>query len=599
MMDTTTASSNSSSNKNKNKTETQCPYAVALHHHNDDSSVHTDDTTSAADPDLDDIGENNNNNNNDASRHSSGGSGGFGFSMADVKDCPAFETGSCPFKKPEEMQETLQKIPPSHFDPQGKFFQIIQELHLVHGKIQENLHAQDKDGSAGAANTATNGHAHAHTVGGSNNGNGNNVSNYLLPGGCPVQATVKRASGSSKDETTVAHVSFSEAMESWSLAAIMARLAKEQGIEMDIDMEDEPSDHPPEESVVTPTVVAEAAAEAPPTFTEDRPSLAQALKAGTAVSHQAAEDVHFVRNFIQGKIDRQIYGKMVGMLYHVYVKLEHCLDQAGPQHFSTLHFPLQLSRHEALEEDLDFWHGSHVKKDAALNFVTPAVQDYMDRLDYLLEHDPILLLAHSYTRYLGDLSGGKILARVARRALDLQEDGLAFYEFAHVPSAKRFKDRYRQAMDGMPLTAHQVVKLVGEANVAFLLNMRLFEELDVMANVPGATVRPLAEVLAYADGGALGRVDAKAAAEAECPFMVGKKDKAAAAAAAAATAAVAAATTDKGATTAGATAKKRCPWPFILAHDPVDALQDWQTWAVVGLLMCWTWSRFVVAGTVR
>jgi heme oxygenase len=544
MTGTTTATASS------NKMETHCPYAVALHHHNDDSSVHTDATSTDLN-DPHDIG------------NSGHGSHGVNFTMADVKDCPAFETGSCPFKKPDEMQETLKKIPPSHFDPQGKFFQIIQELHTVHGQIQENLNATDS-----AAN---------HTIGGDSNGN-NVSSNYHLPGGCPVQPTVKRAN---KDDGQ-AHVSFSESMESWSLAAIMARLAKEQGIDMDMDADadEEPSEHP-EESAVTPT------------FTEDRPSLAQALKAGTAVSHQAAEDVHFVRNFIQGKIDRQIYGKMVGMLYHVYVKLENCLDEAGPKHFSTLHFPIQLSRQQALEEDLDFWHGSNVNKDAALNFMTPAVKDYMDRLDYLVEHDPILLLAHSYTRYLGDLSGGKILARVARRALDLQEDGLAFYEFAHVPSAKRFKDIYRQAMDAMPLTAHQVVKLVGEANVAFLLNMRLFEELDVMANVPGATVRPLAEVLAYADG-ALGHVDAKAAAEAECPFMIGKKDKAAAAPT------VAAPTTDKSvAATAGAADKKRCPWPFILAHDPVESLQDWQTWAVVGLLLCWAWSRFVVAGSLK
>jgi heme oxygenase len=540
MMDTTTATTNSNSSNNKNnssKTETHCPYAVALHHHNDDSSVHTDATST----DLNDLGD-------------SGHGANFNFTMADVKDCPAFETGSCPFKKPDEMQETLKKIPPSHFDPQGKFFKIIQELHLVHGKIQENLNEAN------------------HTLGGDNNGNASS-SNYHLPGGCPVQPVVKRAN---KDET-VAHVSFSEAMESWSLAAIMARLAKEQGLDIDMDADEEPSDHP-EESLVTPVEA--------PTTTEDRPSLAQALKAGTAVSHQAAEDVHFVRNFIQGKIDRQIYGKMVGMLYHVYVKLENCLDQAGPKHFSTLHFPLQLSRQQALEEDLDFWHGSRVNKDSAHAFLTPAVKDYMDRLDYLLEHDPLLLLAHSYTRYLGDLSGGKILARVARRALDLQEDGLAFYEFAHVPSAKRFKDTYRQAMDAMPLTAHQVVKLVAEANVAFLLNMRLFEELDVMANVPGASVRPLEEVLAYADGVA-GPVDAKAAAEAECPFMIGKMKTAASAAAAP--------TIDESAVAKTAADKKRCPWPFILMHDPVDGLRDWQTWAVVGLLLCWMWSRFVVA----
>jgi heme oxygenase len=531
-----------SSNNNSSKPETHgCPYAVALHHHNDESSVHTDATsTDLNDPHDTSIGD---------SKHGVN----FHFTIADIKDCPAFETGSCPFKRPDEMQETLQKIPPSHFDPQGKFFKIIQELHLVHGQIQEKINAKD----------------------------GGGANNYHLPGGCPVQPVVKRANN---DE---AHVSFTEAMESWSLAAIMARLAKEQGLDMDMDVDEEPSDHPQEvdvndhhqekESLVTP---AEAS-------TEERPSLAQALKMGTAISHQAAEDVHFVRNFIQGKIDRQIYGKMVGMLYHVYVKLEACLDQAGPQHFSTLHFPLQLSRQQALEEDLDFWHGSNVNKDSALLFLTPAVKDYMDRLDYLLEHDPLLLLAHSYTRYLGDLSGGKILARVARRALDLQEDGLAFYEFAHVPSAKRFKDTYRQAMDAMPLTAHQVVKLVAEANVAFLLNMRLFEELDVMANVPGASVRPLEQVLAYADGVA-GSVNTTAA-EAECPFMIGKKDKNAAAQAAPAADKTAAATT--------AADNKRCPWPFILAHDPVDGLQDWQTWAVAGLLLCWMWTRFVASGT--
>jgi heme oxygenase len=345
--------------------------------------------------------------------------------------------------------------------------------------------------------------------------------------------------------------------------------------------ESDESEHPEEILVVTEekasTTTATTTSGATAELQEERPSLAQALKFGTAVSHQAAEDVHFVRNFIQGKIDRQLYGKMVGMLYHVYGKLEACLDDAGPEHFSQLHFPLELSRLEALAQDLDFWHGS--RDDTCNDFLTPAVQDYMDRLDYLLVHDPILLLAHSYTRYLGDLSGGKILARVARRALDLGEDGLAFYEFPQVQSAKRFKDTYRNAMDALPLTKLQVVKLVAEANVAFLLNMRLFEELDVMANVPGATVRPLEQVLAYADIDVSGPVVTSAPAdEAECPFMIGKmKEK---------SASVAATTQKTG---------KRCPWPFILAHDPVDGLRDWQTWAVLGLLLCWMWTR-VMAG---
>ena len=53
----------------------------------------------------------------------------------------------------------------------------------------------------------------------------------------------------------------------------------------------------------------------------------------------------------------------------------------------------------------------------------------------------------------------------------------------------KFKDEYRAALDALELTDAQITKLVAEANVAFLLNMRLFEELDVMANVPGACRR--------------------------------------------------------------------------------------------------------------
>ena len=81
--------------------------------------------------------------------------------------------------------------------------------------------------------------------------------------------------------------------------------------------------------------------------------------------------------------------------------------------------------------------------------------------------------------------------------MSLGQEGLDFYEFEHVESAKLFKDRYRNALDELHLTPTQVSKLVAEANVAFVLNMRLFEELDVMANIPGASIRHLQEALDF------------------------------------------------------------------------------------------------------
>lgn len=284
--------------------------------------------------------------------------------------------------------------------------------------------------------------------------------------------------------------------------------------------------------------------------------------------------VHFVRNFIRGEIDKGLYAKLVVALYHVYERLETHLDAHGPNQFPTCHFPDELRRTDTLAEDMDFWNGTVNNMPAS-----PATADYVQRLDEIARTNPLLLLAHAYTRYLGDLSGGKVLARVAARALQLDRhtmEGLAFYQFDKIRSAKLFKDKYRQALDDLPLTADQIEGLVAEANVAFCLNMRLFEELDVYANVPGAKVRPLSDALAYANPDLWKEKNNNHGGKEECPFLAQSKEA-----------------SD---TTSTATNQKkagRCPWPFILAHDPIQFLNDWQTWVLAGIILCIVWSRVV------
>jgi heme oxygenase len=43
---------------------------------------------------------------------------------------------------------------------------------------------------------------------------------------------------------------------------------------------------------------------------------------GTKKSHRAAENVQFVRNFIKGKVDRELYKHMLLSLWHTYTALE-------------------------------------------------------------------------------------------------------------------------------------------------------------------------------------------------------------------------------------------------------------------------------------
>ncbi len=38
-------------------------------------------------------------------------------------------------------------------------------------------------------------------------------------------------------------------------------------------------------------------------------------------------------------------------------------------------------------------------------------------------------------------------------------------------------------------------------------------------------------------------------------------------------------------------AQGRCPWPFIFFHDPKTGMTDWQTWVVLGLVLCFAWNK--------
>ena len=234
---------------------------------------------------------------------------------------------------------------------------------------------------------------------------------------------------------------------------------------------------------------------------KDTSRLSTQLKQGTAKSHRAAENVSFVRNFIKGNIDRELYICLIANLFFVYDALEKELDIHAPKCFSSLHQPLKLNRTETLEYDLEFFLGSEWRDNVA---PSQATKEYVQRIHNTAEANPILLIAHAYTRYLGDLSGGKVLQRVAKKALGLKVsedgvvDGLRFYEFPMIAEgAKAFKNHYRNTLDNMKLSSWQTKRLVSEANVAFVLNMRIFEELDCAANVAGASVRPLKDALSY------------------------------------------------------------------------------------------------------
>ena len=204
-------------------------------------------------------------------------------------------------------------------------------------------------------------------------------------------------------------------------------------------------------------------------------NLATQLREGTKKSHTMAENVGFIKCFLKGVVEKNSYRKLVGNLYFVYSAMEEEMEKLR-QHpiLSHLYYP-QLNRKASLEQDLHFYYGANWRSEVQLS---PAGQAYVNRIREIAASAPELLVAHAYTRYLGDLSGGQILKKIAQNAMNLQEGGTAFYEFADIQDEKAFKNTYRQAMNDLPIDQAAAERIVAEANDAFAMNMKMFNELE-------------------------------------------------------------------------------------------------------------------------
>jgi heme oxygenase (biliverdin-producing, ferredoxin) len=204
-------------------------------------------------------------------------------------------------------------------------------------------------------------------------------------------------------------------------------------------------------------------------------NLATMLREGTKKSHSMAENVGFVKCFLKGVVEKNSYRKLVANLYFVYSAMEEEMDKLR-QHpiVSQIYYP-ELNRKQSLEQDLYYYYGSNWKDQISLS---QAGQAYVARIREVAKSNPELLVAHSYTRYLGDLSGGQILKKIAQQAMNLNEGGTAFYEFESISDEKAFKNKYRQAMNDLPVDMETAERIVSEANDAFGMNMKLFQELE-------------------------------------------------------------------------------------------------------------------------
>jgi heme oxygenase len=100
------------------------------------------------------------------------------------------------------------------------------------------------------------------------------------------------------------------------------------------------------------------------------------------------------------------------------------------------------------------------------------------RLNEVAAEWPGGFVAHHYTRYLGDLSGGQMIGRMLSDQFGFDTNGVLFYIFDQVADPSAFTDTYRAQLDAAPWSADEQERVIAEVELAYSLNSGLLEGLD-------------------------------------------------------------------------------------------------------------------------
>ena len=199
-------------------------------------------------------------------------------------------------------------------------------------------------------------------------------------------------------------------------------------------------------------------------------SIVTKLYLRTKTLHVEAERTGIIRDLLRGDASRDGYILLLRNLYPAYLALEQGLERhrACP-HLGQL-AAYRFDRAGAIEADLVSLCGERWSRDIPL---LAAAEIYAGRIAKAAEGDGARLIAHAYTRYLGDLSGGQILQRLLARSLQLRPPDLSFYEFSRFSDLEALKTDYRQALDRAGALFPAGAAIVEEGALAFSHNIAL------------------------------------------------------------------------------------------------------------------------------
>ncbi|WP_288831887.1 heme oxygenase (biliverdin-producing) [uncultured Corynebacterium sp.] len=203
--------------------------------------------------------------------------------------------------------------------------------------------------------------------------------------------------------------------------------------------------------------------------------LSTALREETAAAHRDAENTRFMSSLVEGALGRAEVIDLTAQYWFIYGALERAVRRLAADPIAAAVADARLERVPALERDLAHLIGPGWRAEISPAAATLA---YAAELDGLGPGDAPAVIAHHYVRYLGDIAGGQVIARMLSTAYGLSAEELNFYDFSAVGKIPPFRAAYKAALDSLDLTPAQREQLLRSATGAFARNQAVFRELE-------------------------------------------------------------------------------------------------------------------------
>jgi len=194
--------------------------------------------------------------------------------------------------------------------------------------------------------------------------------------------------------------------------------------------------------------------------------------------HKAAETSAFISGLMGGALTLEHYTRYLVNMAWLYRALEEQTTSGEPVEGSQALWDERLLRGTAIRSDLE---ALGVEDWESTTTPSGAMSSYINHLATLGGRADPRLIAHHYTRYLGDLSGGQAIAALVARHYGATPEQLSFYRFEDIDNVVRFKQAYREALDRVVLSEEDHHTVISEAQSAFNRNQNVFDDLDSAA----------------------------------------------------------------------------------------------------------------------